>query len=65
MIEREGLQEGLRRESGPAAEQVVQFGRRDAGRFRDRVDLGLRRASCSRDVRDGAAHDVVIGGCGG
>ena len=40
-VERERLQKRLRRQPGPAAEQVMQFGRRDAGRFRDGLDLRL------------------------
>ena len=39
----------------------MQLGRRDAGRFRDGVDLRLR-APVLGDERDGAAHDVVVGG---
>ena len=41
-VERQRLQERLRRQPGPAAEQVMQFGRRDAGGFGDLLDLGLR-----------------------
>ena len=60
-VERERLQERLRRQPGPAAEQVMQFGRRDAGGFGDGFDLGLL-APMAADMADGAAHDVVIGG---
>ena len=60
-VERERLQESLRRQPRPAAEQVVQFGWRDAGGFRDGFDLGLL-APMAADVADGAADDLVIGG---
>ena len=63
-VEGERLQERFRRQPGPAAEQVVQLGRRDAGGFGDLFDLRLR-APVAADVSDGAAHDVVIGGGGG
>ena len=62
-VERERLQERLRRQPGPAAEQMVQLGRRDAGGFGDLLDLRLR-APVASDVSDGAAHDVVVGGGG-
>ena len=39
----------------------MQFGRRDAGGFRDGLDLGLL-APMAADMADGAAHHVVIGG---
>ena len=63
IVERDRLQEGLRRQPGPAAEQVVQLVRRHADRMRDLLDLGLR-APVLGNVGDGAAHDgvVVIGG---
>ena len=60
VVERERLQEGLRRQPAPAAEQMMQLGRRDAGGVGDGVDLGLR-APVAADMGDGAAHDVVIG----
>ena len=62
-VERERLEEGLRREPGPAAEQMMQLGRRDAGGFGDLIDLRLG-APVAFDVSDGAAHDVVVGGGG-
>ena len=62
-VERERLQERFRGQSGPAAEQMVQLGRRDAGGFGDGVDFGLL-APVLADVADGAAHHVVIGGGG-
>ena len=40
----------------------MQLGRRDAGGFRDGVDLRLG-APVLGDVGDGAAHDVVVGRC--
>ncbi len=39
----------------------MQFGRRDAGGFRNGFDLGLL-APMAADMADGAAHHVVIGG---
>ena len=60
-VEGERLQKRLRGEPGPAPEQMMQFGRRDAGGFRDLVDLGLR-APVAADMRDGATDDVVVGG---
>ncbi len=60
-VERERLQERLRRQPGPAAEQMMQFRRRDAGGFGDGFDLGLL-APMAADMADGAAHHVVIGG---
>ena len=60
-VERERLQERLRRQPGPAAEQVMQFGRRDAGGLGDGFDFGLL-APMAADMADGAAHHVVIGG---
>ena len=63
-VERQRLQERLRRQPGPAPEQMVQFGRRHAGGFGDGLDLGLL-APMAADMADGAAHHVVIGGgCG-
>ena len=41
----------------------MQLGRGDAGRVRDRLDLGLL-APVLGDEGDGAAHDVVVGGGG-
>ena len=63
IVERDRLQEGLRRQPGPAAEQVMQLVRRDADGVRDLLDLGLG-APVFGDVGDRAAHDgvVVIGG---
>ena len=60
-VERQGLQEGFGRQPGPAAEQVVQFGRRDAGRLGNGLDFGLL-APMAADMTDGAAHHFVIGG---
>ena len=56
-VERERLQERLRREPRPAAEQMMQLGRGDAGGFGDGFDLGLV-APMIADVSDGAAHDA-------
>ena len=64
VAQRERLQEGLRRQPAPAAEQMMQVGRRDAGGVGDRLDLGLR-APIAADMGDGAAHHVVIGRRGG
>ena len=61
MVERERLQERLRRQPAPAAEQMMQFGRGYAGGVRDDLDFGLR-APVSANMRDGAAHDVVVRG---
>ena len=64
MVEGQRLQEGLRREPGPAPEQVMQFGRRDARSFRDGVDIRLF-APIAADMGDGAPdHVVVIGRTG-
>ena len=60
MIERQRLQERLGRQSGPAAEQMMQFGRAGAGGARDGVGVGLV-APVLGDVFDGAAHDIVVG----
>ena len=46
VIERQRLHERLWRQPGPAAEQMVQFVRRDAGGIRHRLDGRLRR-QCS------------------
>ena len=59
-VERDSLQEGLRRKPGPAAEQMMQFGGRYARGFGDLFDLRLR-APVFADVGDGAADDVVVG----
>ena len=64
MVERQRLQECLGGEAGPAAKQVMQLGRGDAGGFGDRLGLGLV-APVLGDERDGAAHDVVVGGRNG
>ena len=60
-VERQRLQKCLRREPRPAAEQVMQLGRRDAGGLGDGLDFGLL-APMAADMADGAAHHVVIGG---
>ena len=60
MVERQRLQKGLRRQPAPAAEQMMQIGRRDAGGIGDDVDFGLR-APVAADMGDGAADDVVVG----
>src|SRR5690349_19197634 len=62
-VESEGLEERLWGEPGPAAEQVMKFGRRDAGGFGDLLDLGLR-APVALDMGDGAANDVIVSGRG-
>ena len=59
VIERDRLQEILRRHPGPAAEKMMQFGRADTGSFRDRFDLGLH-APVAANMSDGAADDFVI-----
>src|SRR5512147_1770513 len=59
MVERERLQECLRRQPAPASEQVMQVGCGYAGGVRDDIDFGLG-APVSADMRNGAAHDVVI-----
>ena len=46
---------------GPAAEQMMQLGGADAGGLRDGLDLRLG-APVLGEERDGAAHDVVVGG---
>ena len=60
VTERERLQERLRRQAAPAAEQMMQIGGGDAGGVGDGFDLGLR-APIAADMGDGAAHDVIIG----
>ena len=60
-VQRERLQKRFRRQPGPAPEQMMQFGRRHAGRFGNGLDLGLL-APVAADMTDGAAHDVVIFG---
>ncbi len=62
-VERQRLQKRLRRQPGPAAEQVMQFGRCDAGGFGDGFDFGLL-APVAADVADRLAHDVIIGSGG-
>ena len=59
MIERQRLHERLRRQPGPAAEQMVQFVRRHGGGIRHRLD-GRLRAPVLGDEGDGAAHRVVV-----
>jgi hypothetical protein len=61
MVEGECLQEGLGRDPGPAAKQMVKITGADAGRCRDRLDLRLRPPALGHE-RDGAAHDLVVGG---
>ncbi len=64
VIERQRGKEILRRQPGPAAEQMMQFGRRHLGSFRDGVDIGLL-APIAADMGDGSTHHVVIvGGAG-
>ena len=63
-VKRERLKKSLRRQPSPAAEQMMQFGRRDAGRLRDSFDFRLL-APMAADVADGLAHYVIIGGGGG
>ena len=46
VVERQRLHEGLWRQPGPAAEQMVQLIRRDAGGIRDGLDVGWSR-QCS------------------
>ena len=60
MVERQRLDEGFRRQPGPAPEQVMQvgFGYADGGG--DLGDFRLR-APMRRDEFDGAAHDGIIG----
>ena len=59
VIEGQRLHESLWRQPGPAAEQMVEFIRRDAGGFRHRFD-GRLRAPVFRDEGDSAAHRVII-----
>ena len=59
MVERQRLHEGLWRQPGPAAEQMVQFVRRDAGGIRHRFD-GRLRAPVLRDEGDGAPHRIIV-----
>ena len=61
MVEGERLQERLGRDPGPAAKQMVEIAGAYAGRGRDGIDLRLR-APVLGDERNGAAHDLVIGG---
>ena len=49
-VERQRLHEGLWRQPGPAAKQMVQFGRRDAGGFRHGFDRRLR-APVAREMK--------------
>ena len=63
-VERQRLQEGLGGEARPAAEQVMQLGRRDARGLGDGLDFGLL-APMAADMADGAAHHVIIGGRNG
>ena len=42
----------------------MQFGRRDAGRFGDGLDLGLL-APMAADMADGFADHVIVGGGSG
>ena len=64
LVECKRLQERFRRQPRPAAKQVMQVGGGDACGFRDLIDFRLR-APVSADMRDGAAHDIVVGGGGG
>ena len=59
VIQRQRLHEGLWRETGPAAEQMVQFIGRDAGGIRHRFD-GRLRAPVLRDESDGAPHRIIV-----
>jgi hypothetical protein len=59
VVERDRLQERLRRQAGPAAEQVVQVCHRNADRVCDGFDFGLR-APLLRDEGDRIADDRVI-----
>ena len=54
VVERQRLHEGLWGQPGPAAEQMVQLIRRDAGGVRHRLD-GRLRAPVLRNEGDGAA----------
>jgi len=42
---------------------MMQFGRGDAGGFRDLIDLRLL-APMATNMSDSAANHVVVGGCG-
>src|SRR4029078_11078774 len=61
MVERERLQECFRRQSAPAAEQMMQVGRGNVRCARNDIDFGLG-APVSADMGDGATHDVVVRG---
>ena len=59
VIERQRLHEGLWRQPGPAAKQMVQLIGRDAGGIRHRFD-GRLRAPVLRDEGDGAPHRIIV-----
>ena len=59
VIQRQRLHERLRRQSGPAPEQMMQFIRRDAGGLRHRLD-GRLRAPVLRDEGYCPPHRVVV-----
>ena len=59
VIEGQRLHEGLGREPGPAAKQMVQFIGGDARRIRHRFD-GRLLAPAFRDEGDGAPHRIIV-----
>ena len=61
VVERDRLQEGLRREPAPAPEEVVHMGRREADMLGDRFERGLV-APALRDEGDDAPHALVVAG---
>jgi hypothetical protein len=61
MLKCERLKEGLGRDCGPAAKQMVQLAGAHSRRCGNGVDLGLG-APALADKSDGAAHDGIVGG---
>jgi len=59
VIESQRLHERLGRQSGPAAEQVVQLVRGQAGGLRHRLD-GRLRAPMLGDEGDRAPHRIIV-----
>ena len=59
VIEREGLQEGLRRDAGEAAEEMVEMRFRQADMRRDLVETGLP-APAGRHVFQRPAHAIIV-----
>jgi len=61
VVEGERLQEGLGRDPGPAAKQMVEIAGAYARRRRDGLDLRLCPPALG-DERDGTAHDLIVRG---